>query len=175
LTEHKIPFFIWKRYLEPRGTGSQDLLSMISTTATWVICLPWAIDGGMYMSIFMETSKADYRSNKSEERGPWASGTIWAGPPFDVRWRIEDVVEDLTLEDPLPHAVLWNWVEFPAAAAPESLTVHEVQSIVSWFMIRSRRSLYKNHRIQPVCHLISVPDHYLDEGCHCCVKLPSTK
>lgn len=34
LTVHKIPFFIWRRYLEPGGMGSQALLKMVSTPNT---------------------------------------------------------------------------------------------------------------------------------------------
>ncbi|OOQ90588.1 hypothetical protein PEBR_03763 [Penicillium brasilianum] len=69
--------------------------------------------------------------------------------PHKVRWRIEDILEDLDSK-PKPHAVLWNWVEFAAGPAPESLTIHEVQSIVRWFMIRAKRSTWRQHRIQPM-------------------------
>lgn len=69
-----------------------------------------------------------------------------------IRWRIEEIVEDWEPKDPKPHAVLWNWVEFKADVAPDCLTVHEVQSIVRWFMIRAKRSTWKQHRIQPISH-----------------------
>lgn len=74
--------------------------------------------------------------------------------PHKVRWRIEDILEDFDPTDPKPHAVLWNWVQFAAGPAPGSLTIHEVQSIVRWFMIRAKRSTWRQHRIQPVSHSI---------------------
>lgn len=79
--------------------------------------------------------------------------------PHKVRWRIEDILEDFDPTDPKPHAVLWNWVEFAAGPAPESLTIHEVQSIVRWFMIRAKRSTWRQHRIQPVSHFILCFDY----------------
>lgn len=74
----------------------------------------------------------------------------------DIRWRIEDIIEDWEAKDPKPHAVLWNWVEFEAGVAPECLTIHEVQSIVRWFLIRVKRSTWKKHRIQPVSHVVCI-------------------
>jgi hypothetical protein len=72
--------------------------------------------------------------------------------PHKVRWRIEDRLEDFEPTDPKPHAILWNWVEFAAGVAPQRLTIHEVQSLVRWFMMRAKRSTWRQHRIQPVSH-----------------------
>jgi hypothetical protein len=74
--------------------------------------------------------------------------------PHKVRWRIEHIIEDFEPTNPKPHAVLWNWVEFAAGVVPQRLTIHEVQSIERWILIRAKRSIWKEHRIQPVSRSI---------------------
>ncbi|RJE20208.1 hypothetical protein PHISCL_07447 [Aspergillus sclerotialis] len=50
-----------------------------------------------------------------------------------IIWRTEDCREDIKMEDPVPHAVLTNWVEFDASLAEDCLTLFELKSIVRFY------------------------------------------
>lgn len=68
-----------------------------------------------------------------------------------LMWRFEGCHGDSKREDPVPHSILTNWVEFEASLADDCLTLYELQSIVRFMVIRSRRKNWEKHKIQPVC------------------------
>ena len=65
--------------------------------------------------------------------------------------KAEDCLEDSKIEDPIPHAVLTNCIGFQASLAEDCLTRLELNTIVNFLVMRSRRKTWAKHRIQPVC------------------------
>ena len=109
------------------------------------------VDGGGMSNIgyTIHIYEADLMINRTQPRkgDPMLEEHI----PGERMWTIEDCSEDYKEGFRRPHAILTNWVQFPASLAKDCLTLYELKAIVSFMVIRGQRKRWDKHYIQPVC------------------------